>query len=107
MESINKCDIDLRKELLSNIIVCGGNTLSGGFVEKLSNSVYEIAPPVIFSFKKNSKVKLVAYPLPAERKFSAWIGGSILASVTSFQNLWVSKGEYEEHGPSIIDKKCH
>ena len=49
------------------------------------------------------KVKVVA---PPERKYSVWIGGSILASLSTFQQMWVSKEEYEESGPAIIHRKC-
>lgn len=48
LDSINRSDIDIRKELLSNIIVCGGNTLLNGFVEKMQQKVSEAAPQVFF-----------------------------------------------------------
>jgi len=34
-DMVNTCDIDIRKDLYSNIILCGGNTLLGGIVEKI------------------------------------------------------------------------
>jgi actin-related protein len=77
MESINLCDIDIKKELINNIILTGGNSLLYGFSQKLHARVNDIAPP-------NSKCKIIAYPQTCERKFSAWIGGSILASLGSF-----------------------
>ena len=49
------------------------------------------------------KTKVIA---PPERKYSAWIGGSILASSSSFENMWISKEEYNECGPSIVHRKC-
>ena len=33
-------------------------------------------------------------------------GGSILASLGSFQQMWMSKAEFEEHGASLIHKKA-
>ena len=42
---------------------------------------------------------------PPERKYSVWIGGSILASLSTFQQMWISKQEYDESGPSIVDRK--
>lgn len=48
-----------------------------------------------------SQVKIVA---PPERKYSVWIGGSILASLSTFQNLWCSKQEYDESGPGIVHR---
>jgi actin len=49
------------------------------------------------------KIKVVA---PPERKYSVWIGGSILASLSTFQQMWISKQEYDESGPSIVHRKC-
>jgi len=49
------------------------------------------------------KVKVVA---PTERKYSVWIGGSILASLSTFQQMWVTKEEYSEFGPSVVHRKC-
>mmetsp|Transcript_56693 Transcript_56693/g.64972 ORF Transcript_56693/g.64972 Transcript_56693/m.64972 type:complete len:422 (+) Transcript_56693:32-1297(+) len=99
MESINKCDIDVRKELLSNIILTGGNSLLNGLYENLQKKIFDIAP-------QNAKVKITASPLSAERKFSTWIGGSILSSLGSFQNMWISKAEYDEIGSYVVEKKC-
>merc|ERR1711865_1338316 len=49
------------------------------------------------------KIKVVA---PPERKYSVWIGGSILSSLSTFQQMWISKGEYDESGPTIVHRKC-
>ena len=49
------------------------------------------------------KIKVVA---PPHRKFSVWIGGSILASLPGFKDMWITKAEYEEFGSSIIHQKC-
>lgn len=43
---------------------------------------------------------------PPERKYSVWIGGSILASLSTFQQMWITKQEYDEAGPSIVHRKC-
>lgn len=42
---------------------------------------------------------------PAERKYSPWIGGSILSCLNPFENMWVTKKEYEEHGGNIMNTK--
>ncbi|KAI1709289.1 actin domain-containing protein [Ditylenchus destructor] len=49
------------------------------------------------------KIKIIA---PPERKYSVWIGGSILASLSTFQQMWISKQEYDESGSSIVHRKC-
>ena len=40
------------------------------------------------------------------RLVRAWIGGSILSSLSTFQQMWISKQEYDEAGPSIVHRKC-
>jgi len=94
---IAECDADIRRELYNSIIVTGGNTLFPGFVERLNKEIIEISP---------QKFKLVPANYSAERKFSVWIGGSILGSLGTFQQVWMSKSEYEEHGSSLVDRKC-
>ncbi|KAL5015718.1 hypothetical protein ScPMuIL_005307 [Solemya velum] len=94
--SIKKCDIDNRRILYGNIILSGGSTLFPGFGNRLKKEIVALVPPTV-------KTKVVA---PAERKYSVWIGGSILASMTAYRQMWVSKAEYDECGPQIIHKKC-
>ena len=48
------------------------------------------------------KIKINA---PPERKYSVWIGGSILASLSTFQNMWITKEEYDESGPAILHSR--
>jgi len=95
-ESISKCDADVRKDLYGNIILSGGNTMFPGIADRLQKDVTALAPPAY-------KAKVIA---PPERKYSVWIGGSILSSLSTFQQIWVSKEEYDESGPSIVHRKC-
>jgi actin-related protein len=94
--SIMKCDVDIRKDLYSNIVLSGGTTMFPGIADRMTKEISALAP-------SSMKVKVVA---PAERKFSVWIGGSILSSLSTFQQMWISKSEYEENGPSIVHRKC-
>ncbi|CAG9463028.1 unnamed protein product [Pedinophyceae sp. YPF-701] len=94
--SIMKCDVDIRKELYGNIVLSGGTTMFPNISDRMSRDISSLAPTAM-------KIKVVA---PPERKYSVWIGGSILASLTTFQQMWVSKQEYEESGPSIVHRKC-
>jgi len=95
-ESIMKCDVDIRKELYGNIVLSGGTTMYPGIAERLHKEMTALAPAAI-------KVKVVA---PPERKYSVWIGGSILSSLSTFQQMWISKEEYDESGPAIVHRKC-
>jgi len=91
-----KCDVDVRKELYQNIVMSGGTTMFDGISERVNKEVVALAPSTM-------KIKVVA---PAERKFSVWIGGSILSSLSTFQTMWITKQEFEESGPSIVHRKC-
>ncbi|RUS22056.1 actin family [Endogone sp. FLAS-F59071] len=96
--SVVSCDIDLRPLLFNNVVVTGGNTLWQGFTERLNFDLLQLAP--------GSKMKIHAAGNQTERKCSSWLGGSILSSLGTFHQLWVSKKEYEEIGASIVEKKC-
>jgi actin beta/gamma 1 len=95
-QTIMKCDVDIRKDLYANIVLSGGTTMFTGLSERLTKEMTALAPSTM-------KIKVVA---PPERKYSVWIGGSILASLSTFQQMWISKNEYDESGPSIVHRKC-
>ena len=38
--------------------------------------------------------------------YDAWIGGSIMASLPAFKEMWITKAEYDEVGPPIVHRKC-
>lgn len=102
-DSITRCEMDIRKELYGNVVVTGGNTLFPGFTDRLTRRLTDIAS---VSSRQNMKVKLIASNSSIERRFGSWIGGSILASLGSFQQMWMSKQEYAEHGAGIVERKC-
>jgi len=95
-DSIMKCDVDIRKDLYGNIVLSGGTTMFEGIAERMEKEIKALAPA-------SMKIKIVA---PPERKYSVWIGGSILASLSTFQQMWISKQEYDESGPQIVHRKC-
>jgi actin-like protein 6A len=68
-----------------------------GFAERINKQLPDICPP-------NAKVKIL--PASNNRRFQPWVGGSILSSLGSFQQMWMSKQEYEEHGAIMIERKC-
>jgi actin-related protein 4 len=84
--------------LLGNIVVTGGASLLHKFNDRLQKEIDLLYP--------STRNKIIAPGAMAERKYAAWIGGSILASLGSFHQLWISKKEYEEHGPNIVEKRC-
>ncbi|CAD7953361.1 unnamed protein product [Amoebophrya sp. A25] len=95
-QSIMKCDVDIRKDLYANVVLSGGTTMFPGIGERMTKELTALAPSTM-------KIKVVA---PPERKYSVWIGGSILSSLSTFQQMWISKNEYDESGPTIVHRKC-
>jgi actin-related protein len=95
-DSIMKCDVDIRRDLYKNIVMSGGTTMYAGIPERLEKEMKALAP-------QGMDIKVIA---PPERKYSVWIGGSILASLSTFEEMWVSKEEYDESGPTIVHRKC-
>jgi len=94
--SINKCDIDIRKDLYKNTVLSGGTTMFKQIEQRLEKEMKALAP-------SGNEIKIIA---PPERKYSVWIGGSILASLSTFEEMWVGKDEYDEAGPTIVHRKC-
>ncbi|XP_042396481.1 actin-100-like [Zingiber officinale] len=94
--SIMKCDVDIRKDLYGNIVLSGGSTMFPGIADRMSKEITALAP-------SSMKIKVVA---PPGRKNSVWIGGSIIASLSIFEQMWIPKKEYEESGPAIVHRKC-
>jgi len=94
MTSILQSDMDLRSTLFSNIVLSGGSTLLPGLGDRLLYEVRQRAP-------ERTRIRISA---PPERMDSAWVGGSILASLATFKNMWVGRNEYEEYGSSILHR---
>ena len=102
-KSIQKCDADLRSDLYRNIVLSGGSSMFAGLAERMSKEISALPPDGIGTPGYDRCVRIVA---PPERKYSVWIGGSILTTLPTFQHMWISKPEYDESGPSIVHRKC-
>ncbi|KAM6980805.1 actin-1-like [Aplochiton taeniatus] len=96
MNSLRKCDPDLQEALMANVVVCGGSSLLSGFSERLQIEMERLAP-------RESKVSVFS---GSYREHSSWVGGSIMACLSSFQPMWVKRQEYLEEGASVVHKKC-
>ncbi|KAH7100641.1 brg1-associated factor b [Auriculariales sp. MPI-PUGE-AT-0066] len=103
--SLKNCENDIRAPLVSSIVVTGGGSLLPGVLERLNNDLIRAI---------GTKVKVQAAGNVVERRFGAWIGGSILASLGTFHQLWISSQEWQactllrgvEHGRAIVGQRC-
>ena len=96
--ALGAVDVDLRGNLLANVVITGGTSLINGFSDRLNSELSMMYPGL--------KIKIHAAGLTSERRFGSWIGGSILASLGTFHQMWISRKEYEENGPGIVEKRC-
>lgn len=94
VDAITKSDIDLRAKLFSQIVLAGGSTLTSGFGDRLLAETRSRSP-------SHTRIRISA---PPERLYSAYVGGSILASLATFKNMWVDRASYEEHGSRILHR---
>ncbi|CDZ96816.1 Actin-related protein-Arp4p/Act3p [Phaffia rhodozyma] len=97
-EAVMACDVDVRAALLSNVVVAGGGSLLAGFTDRFNYELGVLLP--------GQKIRIHASGHATERRFSSWLGGSVLASLGTFHQLWISKEEWLESGPKIIAQKC-
>ena len=95
-DSIMTCDLDVRKDLYSNIILSGGTTMFPGFGERLYKEIKALAPQTM-------KIKVIASP---DRKFAVWRGGSTLSTLSTFAGMWITKADYDEFGETVVHRKC-
>ena len=95
-KTIMESDVELRKHFYNNIVMSGGSTMFAGLQSRIQKEMYALAPP-------GTKVHVVASP---PRLHFSFIGGSILASVSSFIDEWITKEEFDDVGPSIVHRKC-
>lgn len=94
--SISKCDIDIRAELYKNIVLSGGCSMLAGMGYRLKRELAALVPPTV-------KLDITEWE---NRQYMVWIGASILSSLSSFANQWISAQEYDETGPRIVHRKC-
>ena len=96
LECLSKTPVDIRREIAAAIVLAGGSTCFDGFSQRLN---------IELSNKLSSVVKIrQVLPSKLERQFSGFCGGSILASLGSFQQLWISKKQYDERGAMAVAK---
>jgi actin-related protein 4 len=96
--ALGQVDVDIRPFLLANVVLTGAGSLIRGLPERIEAELRKNYP--------SARIRVQAAVQPIERKFGSWIGGSIVASLGTFHQMWISKKEYEEHGAGIVEKRC-
>lgn len=94
-KSILKSDEKMHKNLYTNIVLSGGSTMFPGFAERFDKEMTALI--------SGTKIKVIAMQ---DRKYGAWLGGSMMSGLPTFKEVWINKKEYDEDGNSIFDRKC-
>ncbi|KAK2838177.1 hypothetical protein Q5P01_015389 [Channa striata] len=95
-DSVMTCDVNVRDHLFAHTVLTGGTTMIPSMADRMQKEINALAPPTV-------EINIVA---PSDRKYSVWVGGSMLASLSTFKQMWISKQEYHESGPAIVHRKC-
>lgn len=98
MNALRANDVDLHPTLLQNIVVVGGTTLLPGFLDRLNYDLTRLAG--------NARPKIEAPGNMVARKYSSWLGGSNLASLGTFHQLWIGRAEYMEVGKNVVHRRA-
>uniref|UniRef100_A0A453LZB4 Actin-related protein 7 n=1 Tax=Aegilops tauschii subsp. strangulata TaxID=200361 RepID=A0A453LZB4_AEGTS len=99
--SVSNVASEYQKQLLENTMLCGGTVSMTGFEDRFQREANLSASAI-----RPTLVKAPEYMPEDLARHSAWLGGAILAKVVFPQNQHVTKGDYDETGPSIVHKKC-
>jgi len=111
--AISRVDVELRHALCSDIILTGGSTGFHLFQDRLVNEVRKILPKTTLYTKNlvvvdpgkdaEGKDRMVEVGGVAvqRRTLDAWLGGAILASLSTFADMWLTRADFEEHGAAV------
>lgn len=101
-----RCDRDQQVALLGNVVLCGGGACLGPTDQAVPDFVKEKLEGLIHAHTPGFRVKVLTPGGVQERSVLSWLGGSILASMGTFHDMWITKAEYEEWGSAIVNRKC-
>lgn len=105
-KSIMKCDKNMRDDMYKNIVLCGGNTLFPGFVKRFEDAIKQLTFAPNTKKALSRRMRLFQVVAPENRIETVFKGASILSSLKIFEDKCISKDEYQEHGPTLVHKKC-
>ena len=95
INSIDKCDVNIKGKLYKTIVMSGGNTKFKGIEEKMKTNLSYLIP-------RGVDIKL---RMQEDPELNCWNGGNIVASLSTFNKMLVYKKEWEECGKNIIHVK--
>ncbi|KAG7352057.1 actin [Nitzschia inconspicua] len=100
-----RCDREQQAGVLGNVVLAGGGACIGPTDQSVPDSLREQIEAIIHTHTPGWRVKVLS-PGMQERAIASWLGGSILGSLGTFHEMWITKAEYEEWGTAIVNRKC-
>ena len=100
-----KCDRDQQAQLLGNVVLAGGGGCLGPNDNSFPDRLRDEVEAIIHTHTPGWRVKVLS-PDRRERSYCSWMGASIMASVGMFHDFWITRKEYDEYGPAILNRKC-
>ena len=91
-----QCETGVRKDLFGSVVLSGGSALFPGMADRLQYEMKALAPEYTAGL-------VIAPP----QKNSAWVGGSIMGSLSTFHQRCVQRRDYDEHGRAVIHRICN
>lgn len=100
-----RCEREQQPAVLGNVVLAGGGACIGPTEQSVPDTLKEQIEAIIHTHTPGWRVKILS-PGLQERAIASWLGGSILASLGTFHEMWITKKEYEEWGCAIVNRKC-
>eukprot|EP00980_Cylindrotheca_fusiformis_P031069 scaffold25784_cov152-Cylindrotheca_fusiformis.AAC.5 len=104
-DSAFRCDRDQQAGVLGNVVLSGGGACIGPTDQAVPDLLRDQMEAIIHTHTPGWRVKVLS-PGIQERAICSWLGGSILASLGTFHDMWITKAEYDEWGSAIVNRKC-
>ena len=100
-----RCDRDQQASLLGNVVLAGGGACLGPTDQSIPDYLRTEVEAIIHTHTPGWRVKVLS-PGVQERAICSWLGGSILGSLGTFHDMWITRAEYDEYGTAIVNRKC-
>ncbi|PUU77349.1 actin family [Tuber borchii] len=104
--TIQAADVDVRTSLYKAIVLSGGSSMYPGLPSRLEKELKQLWLTKVLHGDPTrlSKFK-VRIEDPPRRRHMVFLGGAVLANIMADkENMWITKAEWEEQGPRVIEK---
>merc|ERR1740129_781860 len=88
MDAIKTCDLDFQQDLVRGLVVAGGTSMLPGLAPRLRSELSNLLPMEL--------ARQVDVCVDSQRRYAAWIGGSMFASLSTFDQVAITKQDYDE-----------